>query len=81
MNINEHKAIIKEMFSKTNDELEVIFNTGVFNEITKGYCLLALKKVGANKKLKQNVIDAFYSVFDLSSSSDALEALNKFYES
>lgn len=42
MNKDAHKKSMMEMFTKSNEEVNEMFNSGVFNEIAKGYMAVTL---------------------------------------
>lgn len=78
MNKKAYAALVKEVFSKSKQELHEIYNLGVYNDITKGYCVLALKETDTDSRTIEKILNSFNYVFDLHSASDALKALNDF---
>lgn len=42
MSREKHKELMKEIFSKNKEEIQEIFNSGVFNQIVRGYFVLTL---------------------------------------
>lgn len=50
-------------------------DSGAFNDIIKGYAILALKRAEVDEKEIGKIKYAFYEVFDEYNSSDALKAL------
>ena len=78
MNKKAYAALVKEVFSKSKQELHEIYNLGVYNDITKGYCVLALKEANADIGTIERALNSFSAVFDLHSASDALKTLNDF---
>lgn len=81
MNKKAYAALVKEVFSKSKQELHEIFNLGVYNDITKGYCVLALKEANADSRTIERALNSFDGVFDKNSASDALKALSSFNNS
>ena len=43
MNKEDHMRLMMEMVSKSEEEINEMFNSGVFNDIVKGYAVMMLR--------------------------------------
>ena len=66
MTREQHKELFISMASKSEEEINAMCDTGMFNEIIQGYCVLALKQLGLSSK----EVD-FRSIFDEFTAYDA----------
>lgn len=64
------------ILNKTEDEINELANSGMFNEIIKGYCILAMQRADyATEDIKK--LD-FMSLFDETLASETRSAAEKF---
>lgn len=69
MDQEKHKQLLYYILNKTEEEINELANSGMFNEIIKGYCILAMKRAGyTNEDIKK--LD-FNSLFDEILASEA----------
>lgn len=62
MDQEKHKQLLYYILNKSEEEINELANSGIFNEIIKGYCILAMKDAGyTNEDIKK--LD-FNSLFD-----------------
>lgn len=71
MNIEQHKAIFKEMVNKTPEEIDAMANSGMFNTVIKGYVALAMEQAGFTQE-DISKLD-FYYLFDTKTATEARE--------
>ena len=50
MTKQQHKELFIDMVSKSEEEINAMCDTGMFNEIIKGYCIIALERLGMSDK-------------------------------
>lgn len=62
MTREEHKALVINLVTKSEEEINAMCDCGVFNNIIKGYAIIAMKQVGVTKEQIKNV--DFYHIFD-----------------
>lgn len=46
MEMEKHVKRMKEMLTKKDEEINEMYNSGMFNKITEGYLVMVLKKQG-----------------------------------
>lgn len=46
-----HVQLMRELFSRNKEEINEIFNSGVFNEITEAYMTVSLIELGLNAEI------------------------------
>lgn len=50
MTREQHKELFVDMVGKSEEEINAMADTGMFNDIIKGYCLIALERLGLSDK-------------------------------
>jgi len=71
------KEMIFEMLKKSEEEINDMFNSGMFNSITIGYGKLALKEMDSDEDFLRKFEKALNCVFDFYDSKDARNAYLK----
>ena len=56
---------------KSDEEIDTLFNTGVFNDICKGYCKMALTECEISESKIEAVMDTLRWLFDTTPPSTA----------
>lgn len=75
MDKEKHKQLLYYILNKTEEEINELANSGMFNEIIKGYCILAMERAGyTNEDIKE--LD-FNSLFDETLAGEARAAVKK----
>lgn len=75
MDQEKHKQLLYYILNKTEEEINELANSGMFNEIIKGYCILAMERAGyTNEDIKE--LD-FNSLFDETLAGEARVAVKK----
>ncbi len=64
MNIEQRHKIFFDMICKSEEEINAIFNSGMFNEIAIGYAKIALQNIGYKKNELQKFEHQMKYVFD-----------------
>ena len=62
MTQEEKINLIQNMYTKNNSEINAMANSGMFNEIIKGYCKIVAKELGVSEKDIEEY--NFYGLFD-----------------
>ena len=57
MSKNEYLELMQDMFSKDKEEINRMYNSGMFNEITEGYLVKVLQNLNSSKEFLDNFID------------------------
>lgn len=70
----QHKKLVFEYISKPEQEINEIFNTGMFNEICKGYLVLAMKSTGADRQVIREAVQELENEFDAHTAGEARNA-------
>lgn len=74
-----HIALFKEFVNKSEEELNEIINTGMFNSIIEGYLIITLKGLGAsNEDIKKARIE-LKAVLDETTAGEARQATESNY--
>lgn len=73
----KHVALMKNMFSKSEEEINEMFNSGMFNEIVKGFTAMLLSEGGLSDEAIKEKIRAMDGLFDEVTAGEA----RKFYKS
>lgn len=67
MNKEDHMRLMREMFSKSEEEINEMFNSGVFNDIVKGYAVMMLRQCGLDEKIKECLVELNHAFDELTS--------------
>ena len=68
MDRKAHKKLMIEMFGKGREEINEMYNSGMFNDITKGFLILVLENLGYGNK------DIAHAVSELKNCHDTYTA-------
>ena len=74
MNREEHVKLMMEMYGKSKEEINQMFDSGMFNNICYGAMAIALDNTGMNKKAIKEAIEECRQVFNQYKASELLEA-------
>lgn len=66
------EEVLKLAMSLTPEDAQALFDTGVFNQICKGYLTAALDDADADIETRQEVLAALQTEFELTSAAEAL---------
>ena len=77
----KNTKLILSYLKKTVNDLNTEFDLGYYNDICKGYALIALKGSGADEQLIKSVINSFDFAFDEKTAGEAREVYTAFLES
>lgn len=79
MSREEHKKLMMEMYTKSKEEVNEMFNSGVFNEIAKGYVarLLSEHIIFGDEAIEKAMSD-MDRIFDEMTASEAREFYKNF---
>lgn len=67
-----------DMLHTSEDEINAMFNSGMFNSIAVGYGKIALEAMGMKQKFLQRFEQAMKSAFDLHDSQEARKVYLKY---
>lgn len=73
------EQLLTELMVKPEAELNEYIDTGMFNEIIKGYLVLALQNIGQPKKDILSALNAMESAFDDADAEQARQAYKEIY--
>lgn len=76
MTIEEQIALTNNMIGKSKEEINVMFNSGKFNEIVKGFIAIAMVENEHSSQTVKEAIRNMDYIFDEVSAEEA----RKFYE-
>lgn len=69
MTDKEYIDFVQSMYGKTEEEINIMANSGMFNSIIEGYCKIVAKDLGVKE---EDIEDYnFYSLFDMVSAEEA----------
>ncbi|MDD2414583.1 MAG: hypothetical protein PHI94_05370 [Eubacteriaceae bacterium] len=71
--LEKQKEIFEELMDKSDEELIMMINSGVFNKIIEGYGAKAMEFAGFEKEDVQKVKAIFPYVFDSVLADEAME--------
>lgn len=69
--------ILKEMLAMSESDINSIYNTGFFNDISLAYAKVAMKNTGIDEDLINDVIYEMTYLFDKKTSGEIKECVNK----
>lgn len=81
MTNEELKALAIDHLSKSEEEINNMFNLGRFNDIVRGYFVLTLKDHNMSDPEIQEILKSLYRVLDLKNAGEAKQAYKAFCES
>lgn len=73
-----HKKLMTEMFQKSKEECNEMFNSGMFNEIVKGYMAKTLNRSGMDHDKIMECLVELKRTFDEITAGEAREFLRTF---
>lgn len=74
MNREEHVKLMMEMYGKSKEEINQMFDSGMFNNLCYGAMILSLKRLGMDEKAIKEAIEECRQVFNQYRASELLEA-------
>lgn len=79
MDKEAHKKLMMEMYTKSQEEVNEMFNSGIFNEIVKGYVarLLSEHKIFGDEAIEKAMSD-MNRIFDEMTAGEAREFYKKY---
>ncbi len=64
MSKNEYLELMQDMFSKNKEEINQMYNSGMFNEITEGYLVKVLQNLNSSKELIEKAVTELHHCQD-----------------
>lgn len=77
MTREEHSILMKNMFGKSNEEINEMFNSGMFNEIVKGFTAMLLSESGLSDEEVKEKLRVMDSLFDEVTAGEARKLYKK----
>lgn len=77
MTREEHIALFKKYTLKTQEELDAIINTGMFNSIIEGYLILTLQGMNCDADVIRTARTELKNVLEEVNATEARQAVNK----
>lgn len=71
--MEEYKDLVLSMYSHSKKELDAMFNSGVFNELVKGYVAMALENSNVERDKVMEHLKCLDTVFNEVSASEIRE--------
>lgn len=75
MTTEEYTSLMENMFSYSDEEINEMFNSGMFNEIVKGFIAMLLSRDGLSDETVKEKVRATDGLFDEVTAGEA----RKFY--
>lgn len=76
MDQEKHKQLLYYILNKSEEEINELANSGMFNEIIKGYCILAMQRSGYTTEDIKKIF--FMALFDEVLAGEARATAEKF---
>jgi len=79
MKMEEHKELMKEMFGKSKEEINEMFNSGMFNEIVLGAIAITMQNMQHFNKsdIEETICECKEGTFDQYTAQQCRDAYKK----
>lgn len=64
MDKNKYLKLMEQMFSKSREEINEMYNSGMFNDITEGYFIKVLENLDADKEFIEQALEELHHCHD-----------------
>ncbi|MDE7423774.1 MAG: hypothetical protein K2N51_08795 [Lachnospiraceae bacterium] len=64
MDKNKYLKLMEQMFSKSKEEVNEMYNSGVFNAITEGYFIKVLENLDADREFIEQALEELHHCHD-----------------
>lgn len=78
MDKEAHKKLMMEMFTKSKEEVNEMFNSGIFNEIVKGYMAVTLDNCNMEHDKVMECLGELDKMFDEMTAGEVREFYKKY---
>ena len=80
MTREEQVSLVESMFLKSEEEVNEMFNSGMFNEIVKGFTAMLLSEGGIDDEAVKRKMRDMESLFDEVTSAEARRFYERLYQ-